>query len=178
MTVCMQRKCAICIEFVARWKSRDLRKRSDHEPSTASEFFVKILPAQKEDHEEIRKTLIIPQSVPRSFPKYSTWIRQQKIKIISTHFKKKRVWATQHTSCFFAVSLSSAILVVLVSREIFRSFRYVFNFLGKEFLKRNHWSASVSVQPSSGKVKIWNCLRVFVKFFFSYSTTGQWAHYN
>lgn len=62
------------VQFVARWKSRDLLKRSDSEPSTMLRMLRQISYLTRE---KIRKTLIIPQSVPRSFQKYSTWIRQQ-----------------------------------------------------------------------------------------------------
>lgn len=77
-------------------------------------------------------------------------------KKISTHFKKKKetglslVQLSTH-SLLFAVSLLLHLRRCWYHERFFPSFRYVFHFLGKEFLKRNLSTASVSVQPLSKK---------------------------
>lgn len=107
-------------------------------------------------------------------------------KKISTHFKKKkRVWdITLNTlaAAFCGVSLNH--LRRCWFREIFHSFRYVFRFLGKEFLKEtsrmpqwvfNRWVRKVTRKAVSALRDVWvviepievNCVTVRLQKLYS-----------
>lgn len=97
------------------------------------------------------------------------WLKKRQDREKFLHFwETKRVWDTTQ-ELLFAVSLCLTFVGVSITRD-FCSFRYVFNFLGKEFLKETSGAPQWVFNRWVRKVNFKNCPRA------SWSLSGHWAH--